>query len=90
MSRRGGGSKSSFARPRSWSPALAAGVAHDFNNLLTVIQGNVSLLQERFGFESEPGEPGELLVQVADAATSGATLTRQLLLFSRKEHTSSI
>lgn len=65
---------------------LAAGVAHDFNNLLTVIHGNVALLQEQFGLESEPGEPSELLAQVADAASSGAGLTRQLLLFSRREH----
>jgi two-component system, NtrC family, sensor kinase len=60
---------------------LAAGVAHDFNNLLTVIKGNVSLLMSPEG----PVNPTDSLKQIARAADRAADLTRQLLLFSRKE-----
>lgn len=63
---------------------LAGGVAHDFNNLLTVISGNLELLTLRLGQAAEPGM-AELLEQIAAAAQRGAALTRQLLMFSRKE-----
>jgi two-component system, cell cycle sensor histidine kinase and response regulator CckA len=60
---------------------LASGIAHDFNNLLTVIQGNASLLAL--------GDSGELVTesaqQIVQAAERAAGLTRQLLLFSRKQ-----
>jgi len=61
---------------------LAGGVAHDFNNLLTVIQGHAELAR------SEPNltEPlNESLDQISQAAERAANLTRQLLLFSRKQ-----
>ncbi|HVW22596.1 MAG TPA: PAS domain S-box protein [Opitutaceae bacterium] len=61
---------------------LAGGVAHDFNNVLTVIQGNVALSLEHPGL---PGEVAEMLKQVNDAAEFAATLTRQLLVFSRRQ-----
>jgi len=54
---------------------LAGGIAHDFNNLLTVILGNVELLSE-----VEQPEVDE----IAKAAASAATLTQQLLAFSRR------
>jgi PAS domain S-box-containing protein len=61
---------------------LAGGIAHDFNNLLTVIIGNVELMLKEL-------PPGDLLVSHADevskAADRAASLTRQLLAFSRKQ-----
>jgi two-component system, cell cycle sensor histidine kinase and response regulator CckA len=59
---------------------LSGGIAHDFNNILTVIQGNASLL-----LDSLKGEDGEVVREIAEAAERGATLTRQLLLFSRNQ-----
>ncbi len=61
---------------------LAAGVAHDFNNILTVIQGHSSLLLQRQKL-SEKSE--DSLRQISIAAERAANLTRQLLLFSRKQ-----
>lgn len=60
---------------------LAAGVAHDFNNILTIIQGYSGLLLDK-NRDSEFTEP---LKQVAVAAERAANLTRQLLMFSRKQ-----
>lgn len=61
---------------------LAGGVAHDFNNLLTVIQGNAALLLDA-GDLSEANAAAAR--QVAEAAERAAGLTRQLLLFGRKQ-----
>ncbi len=61
---------------------LAGGVAHDFNNLLTSITGNVSLAL----FDLRPGDPLiETFNEINQAADSAASLTRQLLAFSRKQ-----
>lgn len=62
---------------------LAAGVAHDFNNLLTVIYGYTS---EVLASNSDP-ELRQLLEPVQTAADRAASLTRQLLIFSRKQVT---
>jgi two-component system, cell cycle sensor histidine kinase and response regulator CckA len=61
---------------------LAGGVAHDFNNFLTCIMGNLSLLEAAIprGSEAE-----SFLVQANAAVDSAASLTRQLLAFSRKQ-----
>jgi two-component system cell cycle sensor histidine kinase/response regulator CckA len=60
---------------------LAGGVAHDFNNLLTVINGNADLL-----LQYVPGGPeSELLGEIRQAGARAATLTNQLLAFSRKQ-----
>jgi CheY-like chemotaxis protein/two-component sensor histidine kinase len=57
-------------------------VAHDFNNILTIISGHANLLLSR----AEAGDPGsESLQQISTAAERAAGLTRQLLVFSRKE-----
>ena len=61
---------------------LAGGVAHDFNNLLTVIGGGLEMAMA----ELPDGDLGrEYLIGAAEAAQSAASLTRQLLAFSRKE-----
>lgn len=66
---------------------LTGGIAHDFNNLLTVIMGYAKLLGE----EIETIDQIETSALLADvdgihkAATRSATLTRQLLAFSRHQ-----
>lgn len=61
---------------------LAGGVAHDFNNLLMVISGCCELLLERLGSDPDLRRPAEEILNATDRA---ATLTRQLLAFSRKQ-----
>jgi PAS domain S-box-containing protein len=61
---------------------LAGGVAHDFNNLLMVVKGHAQLLLDRL-----PNEPSlrHSVQQMEKAADRAASLTRQLLAFSRKQ-----
>ena len=61
---------------------LAGGVAHDFNNLLMVINGYTEVLLEQLEKGSAMHQKVESIQQAADRA---ATLTRQLLAFSRKQ-----
>jgi two-component system cell cycle sensor histidine kinase/response regulator CckA len=61
---------------------LAGGVAHDFNNLLMVINGYTEVLLEQLEKGSAMHQKVEFIQQAADRA---ATLTRQLLAFSRKQ-----
>jgi len=60
---------------------LTGGVAHDFNNLLMAVLGNLDLLARRLT------DPGVLrfVGQARAAAERGATLTSQLLAFSRRQ-----
>jgi DNA-binding NarL/FixJ family response regulator len=59
---------------------LAGGVAHDFNNVLTSIFGYTDLLLEQLAAE-DPRRSDVL--EIRKAAERAATLTRQLLAFSR-------
>lgn len=61
---------------------MAAGIAHDFNNILTVIQGYADCLQMRCGADKSLGDP---LKRISEASRRAAGLTRQLLMFSRKQ-----
>ncbi|MGH7592740.1 MAG: PAS domain S-box protein, partial [Gemmatimonadales bacterium] len=60
---------------------LAGGVAHDFNNLLTVIGG---YSEQLMGSRLNP-EDHASVAEIAAAASRAAALTRQLLMFSRKQ-----
>ena len=59
---------------------LAGGVAHDFNNLLGIVTACAELLSSHVDDES-----AEYLNNIREAAKRGASLTRQLLAFSRRQ-----
>src|SRR6185295_6558616 len=61
---------------------LAGGVAHDFNNLLTVITGYSELL---LGGPMLSVSMRSALEEIKKAAERGGSLTRQLLIFSRRQ-----
>jgi two-component system cell cycle sensor histidine kinase/response regulator CckA len=61
---------------------LAGGVAHDFNNLLTGIIGYVGLAREQVAADLPAHED---LTETLDLAKRAASLTRQLLAFSRRQ-----
>jgi two-component system, cell cycle sensor histidine kinase and response regulator CckA len=61
---------------------LAGGIAHDFNNLLTAIRGNAELMSHRV--KQDPAMAAEV-DEILHAADRAASLTRQLLAFSRKQ-----
>lgn len=61
---------------------LAGGIAHNFNNILTVIMGNYELLRSS---TSENSVERKVLDQCLEAAERAASLTRQLLVVSRKQ-----
>ena len=61
---------------------LAGGIAHDFNNLLTAIRGNAELMSHRV--RHDPAMAAEV-DEILHAADRAASLTRQLLAFSRKQ-----
>jgi two-component system cell cycle sensor histidine kinase/response regulator CckA len=60
---------------------LAGGVAHDFNNVLQAMLSHISLLRARVADEKAMASAEEL----GELVRRGAALTRQLLLFSRRE-----
>jgi two-component system cell cycle sensor histidine kinase/response regulator CckA len=62
---------------------LAGGVAHDFNNILAVIMGYSDLM---IAAETGPGQSAaKISEEIRHAAERAAGLTRQLLVFSRKQ-----
>jgi CheY-like chemotaxis protein len=64
---------------------LAGGVAHDFNNLLTVILGNITFVERDLEAADLDGRLRQRLATMRTAADRGATLTSQLLAFSRRQ-----
>ncbi len=63
---------------------LAGGVAHDFNNLLTAIMGNAELARIE---QPDSSNSDQHLEEIVKAAESAASLTGQLLAFSRRQIT---
>ena len=66
---------------------LAGGVAHDFNNLLGVILGSSELLLDDLGSNDQRRRYVEA---ITTASKRAASLTKQLLTFSRKQISSSL
>ncbi|MBP2433951.1 MULTISPECIES: response regulator [Bradyrhizobium] len=60
---------------------LTGGVAHDFNNLLMVISGGLNMLDR----QADANRRRRLMDGMIQAAQRGASLTRQLLAFSRRQ-----
>jgi hypothetical protein len=61
---------------------LAGGVAHDFNNLLTIVVGHSHMVLQQLA----PTDPLRAdLTAVLEAAQRGATITRQLLTYARRD-----
>jgi PAS domain S-box-containing protein len=61
---------------------LTGGVAHDFNNLLMIIAGNLHALKKIAGADAR----GLRAIQAIETASQrGASLTRQLLTFARRQ-----
>ncbi len=61
---------------------LAGGVAHDFNNILSVITVHTDLLTAEMSSEDPTHDS---LMEIQRAAERAASLTRQLLVFSRQQ-----
>jgi hypothetical protein len=68
---------------------LAGGIAHDFNNVLFAIKGYAELLAEDLAPDRrsalDPDEALRSVEAISAAATRAATLTAQLLAFSRQQ-----
>jgi PAS domain S-box-containing protein len=64
---------------------LAGGIAHDFNNLLTAILGSAEIARMDLSEDHPARAMVEDIVQSGEKATA---LTRQLLVFSRRQETS--
>jgi PAS domain S-box-containing protein len=61
---------------------LAGGIAHDFNNMLAGIIGGAEILKLQVNDDPETAESIDIILKSAERASG---LTRQLLLFARKE-----
>ena len=61
---------------------LAGGVAHDFNNILAVIMGYTDVIASALG---PPARCSKYAEEIRHASERAAGLTRQLLVFSRKQ-----
>jgi PAS domain S-box-containing protein len=61
---------------------LTGGVAHDFNNLLMVVSGHIQTISKKMGDDPKLARAAEAIEL---AARRGASLTHQLLTFSRRQ-----
>jgi CheY-like chemotaxis protein len=61
---------------------LTGGVAHDFNNLLMVVAGNIQALKN---IAAQDPKTARAAQAIEFATQRGATLTRQMLTFSRRQ-----
>ncbi|MGE3179075.1 MAG: histidine kinase dimerization/phospho-acceptor domain-containing protein, partial [Vicinamibacterales bacterium] len=61
---------------------LAGGVAHDFNNVLMVISGYAEMLAQSVGDDPDAKDAVQTILEASERA---GALTRQLLLFSRRQ-----
>jgi two-component system, cell cycle sensor histidine kinase and response regulator CckA len=61
---------------------LAGGIAHDFNNILNVILGYSGMLMDKMPADNSSREQ---MSEIVAAAERAANLTRQLLVFSRRQ-----
>ncbi len=61
---------------------LTGGVAHDFNNLLMLVSGHIGTIEKAVADNPKAARAARA---IAHAAERGATLTRQLLTFSRRQ-----
>jgi PAS domain S-box-containing protein len=61
---------------------LTGGVAHDFNNILTVITGTIGILADAV---AQDPQLSAIAKMIDDAAERGASLTKHLLAFARKQ-----
>ncbi len=61
---------------------LAGGIAHDFNNILGVIMNYAEFVGDELDADSQAHQDVE---EIRRAAERAAALTRQLLIFSRRE-----
>ena len=61
---------------------LAGGLAHDFNNILMITSANAQLLGRS---RDNPAKVERYAFQIREAADRGASLTKQLLAFSRQQ-----
>ncbi len=60
---------------------LTGGIAHDFNNLLMIVSGYAQILQRRL----TDSKDRQAVEAIGAAAKRGENLTRQLLIFSRRQ-----
>jgi two-component system cell cycle sensor histidine kinase/response regulator CckA len=60
---------------------LAGGIAHDFNNILTIVGASAEVMRSELADDRH----APLLDEILAAQERGATLTRQLLAFARRE-----
>ena len=67
--------------------ALSSGVAHDFNNVLSIIQGDAELIELAAG---EQVTIRQHATDIIETVSLGASLTRQLLSYVRKQPLSSV
>jgi PAS domain S-box-containing protein len=61
---------------------LTGGVAHDFNNILTVITGTIGILSDAVANDPQMSAIARM---IDDAAERGASLTKHLLAFARRQ-----